>query len=332
MASKEKLCPHCHTKNRPDALRCIHCGNPLEIMTTIAMTTKTDVEFSRPSDQSSMLQPGEIMFFVAGHEQPVVMNVPHGSTKIPLGRQPADETTPRVDLSKYNAVAGGVSRQHAVIHFVRNGVMIEDLNSTNGTWLNENRLTPHQAYALHSGDLIRLGYLLVFIYFPPKAENTLIIIEKYYTDQTLTPVRLMTHYDKFLCIIAKLQELLNNAFDEEMPNITVKAVDVHEEKSQIKYRVTGIAEAVELVQKVIIPWRKQQRSALLQMWRQGKSSAESALQAELEATQTQALEQAIIKLAPNLSGSQRNALIEKLLPHTCALALHTLELGIESTQ
>ena len=36
---------------------------------------------------------------------------------------------------------------------------IIDLDSTNGTWLNEKRLTPTKAYALPSGATIRVGQL-----------------------------------------------------------------------------------------------------------------------------------------------------------------------------
>ena len=48
-----------------------------------------------------------------------------------------------------------VSRQHCRFQLYGDGYVIEDLASTNGTWVNEERLTgPHQ---LRPGEIIRLG-------------------------------------------------------------------------------------------------------------------------------------------------------------------------------
>jgi pSer/pThr/pTyr-binding forkhead associated (FHA) protein len=41
----------------------------------------------------------------------------------------------------------------------KTGYEIIDLDSTNGTWLNEKRLTPTKAYELQNGATIRLGQL-----------------------------------------------------------------------------------------------------------------------------------------------------------------------------
>jgi pSer/pThr/pTyr-binding forkhead associated (FHA) protein len=48
-----------------------------------------------------------------------------------------------------------VSRHHAQIRFSESGVVIEDLGSTNGTWLNDRQLT--EPRPLSSGDLVRLA-------------------------------------------------------------------------------------------------------------------------------------------------------------------------------
>jgi pSer/pThr/pTyr-binding forkhead associated (FHA) protein len=42
--------------------------------------------------------------------------------------------------------------------------MLIDLESTNGTLLNNYRLSPHEPYPLHSGDEIRFGDLLVHLF------------------------------------------------------------------------------------------------------------------------------------------------------------------------
>lgn len=48
----------------------------------------------------------------------------------------------------------GVSRLHAMIVHDESGYKVEDLNSTNGTWVNGKRLTPREPYALHDGDKV----------------------------------------------------------------------------------------------------------------------------------------------------------------------------------
>jgi pSer/pThr/pTyr-binding forkhead associated (FHA) protein len=68
---------------------------------------------------------------------------------------------PDVDLSPYGAEAAGISRQHARLTLKDDQYWIEDLNSVNLTYLNDQRLTPDRPVRLKDGDLIRLGRLLV---------------------------------------------------------------------------------------------------------------------------------------------------------------------------
>jgi pSer/pThr/pTyr-binding forkhead associated (FHA) protein len=49
------------------------------------------------------------------------------------------------------------SRQHAVITFDRGTVLVEDLNSLNGTWVNGNRIHTGQYHPLKHGDVIQIG-------------------------------------------------------------------------------------------------------------------------------------------------------------------------------
>lgn len=49
------------------------------------------------------------------------------------------------------------SRQHAVILYDDGAMLIEDLNSLNGTYVNRTRLHPGQQRVLHAGDVITIG-------------------------------------------------------------------------------------------------------------------------------------------------------------------------------
>ena len=52
---------------------------------------------------------------------------------------------------------GTISRQHAIIRADEKGVLLEDCNSTNGTFINGTRLDGGQAVILRSGDSVRLA-------------------------------------------------------------------------------------------------------------------------------------------------------------------------------
>jgi pSer/pThr/pTyr-binding forkhead associated (FHA) protein len=74
------------------------------------------------------------------------------------------ESTPELDLSQDDGAEKGVSRLHARIKSVKKGIVLIDLESTNGTTLNTYRLPPNQPYPLKNGDEIRFGDLLLHIF------------------------------------------------------------------------------------------------------------------------------------------------------------------------
>jgi pSer/pThr/pTyr-binding forkhead associated (FHA) protein len=57
------------------------------------------------------------------------------------------------------------SRQHAVITFDRGHVLVEDLNSLNGTWVNGSRIHAGQYHALKNGDVIQIGTVQLKLLF-----------------------------------------------------------------------------------------------------------------------------------------------------------------------
>ncbi len=75
-----------------------------------------------------------------------------------IGRpDPHNGVIPAVDLSRYDK-AGGVSRRHARIITRGQQFIIEDLGSSNGTFINDKlQLGPSMQHVLQSGDLVRLG-------------------------------------------------------------------------------------------------------------------------------------------------------------------------------
>lgn len=76
-----------------------------------------------------------------------------------------EELQPELDTSLYGGAEKGVSRLHACIKSLKNGLVLIDLDSTNGTMLNTYRLPPNRPYPLKTGDEIRFGDFLIHIFF-----------------------------------------------------------------------------------------------------------------------------------------------------------------------
>lgn len=75
-----------------------------------------------------------------------------------LGR--AHEADDFVDLSEFaDAEQFGVSRRHAMLRPTNAKLYIVDLDSTNGTWLNNHSIGVNTPHSLSNGDLLRVGRL-----------------------------------------------------------------------------------------------------------------------------------------------------------------------------
>jgi hypothetical protein len=81
-----------------------------------------------------------------------------GKNTFVLGREdPPSNSFPDFDLTPYGAEEGGVSRLHARLTLSGDVWSIEDLESTNFTFINRKRVTPKTPTPLNDGDEIRLG-------------------------------------------------------------------------------------------------------------------------------------------------------------------------------
>jgi hypothetical protein len=168
------ICPHCQFKNKQGVMYCEDCGRRLKAADNSPTLPTRQVETSgdgfgprltwgtsRFDDNSS------IVFQVQNFSNPIT--VPHVE-QIILGRLDlGSPNKPDIDLTPFGALEKGVSRTHAAIFRSEDTLMLVDRNSANGTHLNGQKLIPHQARVLRNGDEIRLGKMIVHIYF--KARN-----------------------------------------------------------------------------------------------------------------------------------------------------------------
>jgi pSer/pThr/pTyr-binding forkhead associated (FHA) protein len=104
--------------------------------------------------------------------QPVNLRLKIGSLKreveIPLNKpiflgrvDPSLDVFPEIDLTHDGPQAKSVSRRHAVIVRQQDKIMVEDLGSVNGTFINGKRLDPYLPEILYNGDVLQLGKMLI---------------------------------------------------------------------------------------------------------------------------------------------------------------------------
>ena len=106
---------------------------------------------------------GGVLFYIANESKPIVVT---GTNVIRLGRADS-QVKPTVDFSKYHARELGVSRNHAEIVFNDGSYFIKDNGSTNGTWINGEKIAPYRQIPLRDSDQVRLGHFTMLVKFNP---------------------------------------------------------------------------------------------------------------------------------------------------------------------
>lgn len=161
-------CPNCAHENRPGVLICEQCGRSLygadmqvtRQMSEQEMTARAGA-FERGT--SRFADGASVILRMVESSEPVIFQPTRPTV---LGRvSPSNPRKPDIDLRAYRAYEKGVSCYHATIYVYERDLVIADLGSTNGTYLNGQRLVPHQRQVLHDGDEIRLSNLVARVYF-----------------------------------------------------------------------------------------------------------------------------------------------------------------------
>jgi hypothetical protein len=74
---------------------------------------------------------------------------------------------PDVDLQPHSADTRGVSRQHLALRYdgAHHNLTVTDLNSSNGSFINGQRLYHNESHVLRNGDELRLGRMVIDVVF-----------------------------------------------------------------------------------------------------------------------------------------------------------------------
>jgi len=175
LESLEKFCPICNNKNEKDAVICRHCGATLKSNTEPTATTRnTEIKlnYSETVEElkvdEKIIPADGIAIYFAGTTKPVEILT---DNEFVIGRRVVATSESFLDLSEFDGFKLGLSRRHAMIRHAESGYEVIDLSSTNGTWLNDERLVPYTPYPLTSGSQLRLSRMRLFVFFRSKSED-----------------------------------------------------------------------------------------------------------------------------------------------------------------
>lgn len=164
-----KSCPQCGYTNISNTLFCDACGAPLrdDIVVEPTRLYEETVNGGAVGDFQYRAPPSERTTLVTGQWALVILPQRHivRLPEIPsiiLGRG-HHHKDPFIDLEPYGAHVAGVSRRHARLTRKGMGVYIEDLSSTNGTYVNRVRIPAHTPTPVQPGDIIKLGRMKILI-------------------------------------------------------------------------------------------------------------------------------------------------------------------------
>ncbi|GAB5494070.1 MAG: hypothetical protein Phog2KO_42850 [Phototrophicaceae bacterium] len=158
-------CPNCEYENLVGTQICTRCGELLiEASGTKIIIDEKDNGTSDPKYGSIRLKHRLILQVLESNAQ-FVFNKDEIEEVI-IGRENPDTgEAPPIALDSVNGLERGVSRNHAIIVRRDNALHIKDNNSSNGTYLNGQRLVADNLRVLRDGDDIRVGTVTLRINF-----------------------------------------------------------------------------------------------------------------------------------------------------------------------
>ncbi len=172
-------CPYCGHPNRSGILYCDECGHSLvdrtaetlppgeiysEITAPLLRPIRTNERLAESTrEYDHFYENARLLIQIRDADEPIAL-IP--GARMTFGRH--DVRNPHhvdIDLTPYNAFKMGVSRIHATLYREMDRLLLADAGSANGTFINGLALVPHHPIPLCNADEIRLGNLIMQIYF-----------------------------------------------------------------------------------------------------------------------------------------------------------------------
>lgn len=154
------VCPNCKHQESDGAIFCSECGMQL-VQYTPGETQRFDTATGELQTVSPPQPVSQVPAWISLHllESGQILPI-SDRMEFTMGRVSENQPImPDIDLSPFKAFDNGVSRLHAVIRNNAGNIVIMDLGSSNGTYINGMRIVPNIEQPLRHGDIVALGKL-----------------------------------------------------------------------------------------------------------------------------------------------------------------------------
>ncbi len=331
MMSSEVFCPQCYQTNDSALETCGFCGASLnkkntQIRTTVNIPRGADSPGFGAAESEPHLQiPVGGIGFSFGDGKAIIRE---STGSFILGRYgpSAVTNTGFVDLMEYDAANMGVSRSHARISFVDNAFVVEDLDSTNGSWLNDIKLTSRLNYPLHNNDRLMLGRLMMRVHLGerPSANSitfslqneSLPLIEG---QQILTLAALQTDILPYLAALECLQQTLDASGQRPSAPAAILSLTAVPNNT-LTIQAHGLTEAVASIRARVIPWRSLRQNVI--------GSALDTIDPIIYQSVIQVAANILLDHNPAISQEEKFSAVETLTPHLLLIALNPYTLTL----
>lgn len=105
-----------------------------------------------------------VLIYISGVDEPVQADLNQRFFIGRVGKKNGDDSVD-LDLGPFGGKDKGVSRIHAALDTLDDQLVLIDLGSTNGTFINERRIPRDEPRPIRNGDSARFGQVVVNIYF-----------------------------------------------------------------------------------------------------------------------------------------------------------------------
>lgn len=333
----QQICPACQRQNSSEATHCATCGLPLaEAASNYAFTTKgvhitpatNDAKLAGCAKLAKELPETSIGFIIVGADKPLII---HDVTAVVIGRGDDPPGVRFVNLAHYGDLVMGISRQHARVTYDEGKFWLEDMHSTNGSWLNRKRLVSGVPYPLAPNDNIWLGPMKMVVCFGSEQEKTPVRTipvkevavllqprnEMVMPKQPLSITYLAQYVLPFMQALDDMQQALDRCRGRTAVSLHLRAM--RDQNSSILFNLSAGQEIISLYQVFISPWRDQYLSSI-----QSGTMGDTEQTARL----IELAKHLVLAAVPELQDLQQQHCIQAILPGLKVLAINQIEMSL----